>query len=171
MSMNEIQRLRKELAILIKEKVKPLKQELDNLLVNEAIRLCPFSIGDVIILDNGKKGIINNIDYYTLDYDFKLEHDHAYPDFFPKQECDIDYKFAYQIDDGQFSITWKFSGLRMIQNDTKVGKTSFTDINPVNYLIDKENKSVKSKNLNEYIDNVESILFLDDLVLNKHNST
>lgn len=159
MSVEKIQSIRRELAALVEHQVKPLKQQLEDLLIAEATRLCPFSIGDIITLDNGKLGQITTIKYLSLDYGFS-ENEDTY-NFLPKVECDIDYKFAYKVDDAKFSITWNISGFRMIKNNTKVGLTSFVDINPVFYLIDKEAKSVKKKILEDY--GIEDLLGLDKL--------
>jgi len=159
MSVVRIQAIRKELAALIEHQVKPLKRQLEDLLNAEAIRLCPFSIGDIITLDNGKLGQITTIKYLSLDY--SLSEDDDLYQLFPKVECDIDYKFAYEIDNAKFSITWNISGFRMIKNNTKVGLTSFVDINPSHYLIDKETKSVKKKILEDY--GIEDLLGLSQL--------
>jgi len=159
MSVEKIQAIRKELVTIIEHRVKPLKRQLEDLLIAEAIRLCPFSIGDIITLDNGKLGQITKIKYLSLDYGLS-EEDDLYQ-FYPKVECDIDYKFAYEIDNSKFSITWNLSGFRMIKNNTKAGLTSFVDINPAYYLIDKENKSVKKKILEDY--GIEDLLGLSPL--------
>jgi len=155
MSVEKIQALRKELSQLIEQKVKPLKKELDDLLTMEAIRLCPFEIGEIITLDNGKKGKINAINYFTLDYGLSLSED--FMDYLPKPECDIDYKFAYEIDNAHFSITWNISGFRMIQNETKVGRVAFVNINPTNHLIDKERKSVKCKYVEHLVGDISDM--------------
>lgn len=162
MSAEKIQALRKELVSMIEHKVKPLKRKLEELLIAEAVRLCPFSIGDIITLDNGKLGKITTIKYKSLDYGFQEDEEDLYS-FFPKDVTDIEYRFAYEIDDRKFSITWSISGFRMIQNNTKPGLTRFVDINPAYYLIDKENNSVRRKNLDSYLTNIDDLLSISKL--------
>jgi len=164
MSIEKIQETRKELFRVIEEKVKPLKQKLDDLLNKEAIRICPFSIGDVIELENGKLGKIQRISYYSLDYPFSIQYD--FPDM-PQLEFDINYRFAYEIDNAKFSITWNMFGVRMIQNGTKEGKVPFSDINPKDYIIDTQNNRVSRKQLLSYLDNVGDLIALDPVQLNK----
>lgn len=151
----QIQESRAELNKIILEKVKPLRAKLDKLLKEEAVRLCPFKIEEIITLDNGRKGKITNIDYYSLNYNFGEPLEFS----FMNRVDEINYIYAYRVDDKDFSITWKISGLRMIQNDTVVGKVPFIDITPERYNVDIINKKVTQKPLNDFIDNLD---FLSD---------
>jgi len=155
-----IQNLRKKLNSLLINKVIPLRDELQMMLKNEAERICPFNVDDIITLDNGKKGIVKEIDYYSLDYEFYYEQFNL-----PSSHNDIisEELFDYSLDNKRFSITWQISGLRL-KKSGDIGKISFAYISPVNYIIDKENKIVKSKNLNDYMANQE-IAQLNDLIL------
>ncbi|NTW73100.1 MAG: hypothetical protein HGA49_12785 [Eubacteriaceae bacterium] len=158
--MNQIQELRKELTDFIINRVKPIRDRLDELLNEEAKKICPFSINDIIILDNGKEGIIKEINYYSLNYDFS---DNKFIDKFSNylEVDEIEYKYAYTVDNKKFSITWNISGLRMRKDGTE-GKKIFTDINPVSHIIDKHSKIVKQKDLNDYTGNTD-IRFFEDL--------
>ena len=159
-----IQNLRKEINTLLTNKLFPLRSEFKSMLKNEAIRLCPFKIDDVITLDNGKKGIIKDIDYYSLDYEFNENK------FIPSySDYDVlpEYLFDYSLDNNNFSITWEISGLRLKKNG-KVGKISFVGISPMDYIIDKENKTVKSKGLRNYMDDRE-IAYFDELSSEEKN--
>ncbi|NOU60809.1 hypothetical protein [Marinifilum caeruleilacunae] len=140
----EIQEARAKLKQLILDEVKPMRKKLDDLLNKEAERLCPFAVGDIIILDNGKKGIIKEINYYSLNYDFGEGEEFDFIERFD----DIEYIYAYMLDDKKFSITWSVSGLRMINNGTEEGKVPFRAISPDKYEIDISNKIVKRKTLN-----------------------
>lgn len=154
--MKEIQKIRKELNDIITNTVRPLRANLDELLNNEAKKICPFSIGDEITLDNGKKGIINEITYYSLDYQFsKFNEFDGLSDLF--ENDNIDDSYSYEIDNKEFSITWRISGLRMIKNNTEVGKVVFHDISPVDFDVDKDNLTVTRKKLNAMIDNADFI--------------
>jgi hypothetical protein len=157
--MNEIQNLRKELTEIIINQIKPKRDKLDKLLNKEAERLCPFSINDIITLENGKRGIITEINYYSLDYPFFVN---KFTDTFDRylEVDEIEYKYAYSVDNKTFSITWNISGLRL-KNDGTPGKIKFIDINPINYNINKKSKSVKHKDLNDYMSNADISLFED----------
>lgn len=162
--MNEIQKVRKELTHLIVNKVKPLRQQLDDLLNKEAEKLCPFKLDEIITLDNGKMGKIAEIKYYSMDYDFyEDEESRDFSEMFLDKLDDIQYKYSYSLDDKKFSITWEISGYRMIKNNTEVGKTRFVGINPAHFIIDKANKSISRKNLQDYITDPDHLLFMDDL--------
>lgn len=143
----EIQEARAKLKQLILDEVQPMRKMLDDLLNKEAERLCPFAVGDIIILDNGKKGIIKEIGYYSLNYDFDESEEFDFIERFD----DIEYIYAYMLDDKEFSITWSMSGLRMINNGTEEGKVRFKDISPDMYEIDIANKTVKRKTLNSLV--------------------
>ena len=149
--MNEIQKLRKELTDLIANKVKPMRKELDDLLNKEAEKLCPFSVDDIITLENDKKGKITEIKYYSIDYDFYKDENNEFFNNYIETQDDIHYVYSYSLDNKDFSITWEISGLRMIKNNTEVGKVRFIGINPAYFLVDKENMKVTRKNLNHFI--------------------
>ncbi|MEE4000986.1 hypothetical protein V1T75_11625 [Tenacibaculum sp. FZY0031] len=151
-TISRIQYLRKELTDLINNKVKPIRKELDELLILQAEKICPFKIGDIITLENGKKGKITEINYHSLDYDFYENEDENefYSKFLNKLDV-IEYQYAYEVDNKPFSITWKISGLRMIKKNTEVGKISFCGITPIDFLIHEKEKRIKSKPLNEYM--------------------
>lgn len=159
--MNEIQQLRKELTNLIANKIKPMRQRLDELLNSEAEKLCPFKIGDIITLDNGKKGQIMEIKYYSIDYEFYKDESNDFFNNYIETVDDIHYTYSYSIDNKSFSITWEISGLRLIKNDTEVGKIRFIGINPAYYIIDKEEKKVTRKNLNHFISDGSDIFSFD----------
>ena len=152
--MDEIQKLRKDLAALIKGKVIPMREKLDKLLNEEAEKICPFNIGEIIELDNGKKGTIKKINYHSLDYEFPKMDEDFYSDFLPKVD-NIDYIYAYQVDDDSFSITWEISGVRMIKDDTEEGKIPFRGISPISFEIDVKNKKVSRKKLKAFLDGEE----------------
>jgi hypothetical protein len=145
----KIQETRAKLKKLILEQVKPIRTELDNLLKEEAARLCPFCVNDIITLENGKTGKINAIDYHSLNY---LARESEFS-FMNSVMDEIDYIYAYVLDDKEFSITWKISGLRMINNGTEEGKIPFRDISPDRYNIDIVTKTVIPKKLNDYLTN------------------
>lgn len=145
----KIQETRAKLKKVIVESVKPIRAELDNLLKEEAQRLCPFKIDEVIVLENGKKGIIGDIDYHSLNYFFRRDDDFT----FAGQMDDVDYVYAYELDEKEFSITWKISGLRMINNGNEIGKVPFRDISPDRYNIDIKNKTVSQKPLSDFLAN------------------
>lgn len=104
-------------------------------------------VGEIITLDNGKKGIIKEINYHSLNYDFDKDEEFDFIERFD----DIEYIYAYMLDDKEFSITWSMSGLRMIKNGTEEGKVSFRDISPDMFEIDIANKSIKRKSLNSLV--------------------
>ncbi|TVZ49870.1 hypothetical protein [Olleya sp. Hel_I_94] len=161
--IDNIQKLRKELTELINEKIKPIRNELDENLNNVAKKICPFKINDIITLDNGKKGKITEIKYFSLDYPFyKSEDEQETYDFFNTNNDEIDYGYAYKVDDKEFSITWEINGFRMRKNDTEVGKVRFVGISPVNYRIDVENKIITEKPLSDFV-NPEYLFDVDDL--------
>lgn len=148
--MSKIQKLRHELTKLIQEQIIPMRDRLDELLNKEAEKICPFKKGEIIILDNGKKGKITDINYLSLNYDFAIdENDVDLVNYLPKLD-EIEYKWAYLVDNKKFSITWKISGFRLNKED-KVGKLQFVNINPISYLIDKDEKKVTKKSLSEYM--------------------
>lgn len=158
--MEEIQEIRKKLNDIITNTVRPLREQLDELLNNEAKKICPFSIDDEITLDNGKKGVVKMITYYSLDYKFsKFNEFDGFSNLFETDNID-DY-YAYEIDNKEFSITWRISGLRMIKNNTEVGKVVFNDISPVAFDVDNENMTVSRKKLNTMVDNAD---FITDFV-------
>lgn len=162
--MNEIQKVRKELTHLIVNKIKPLRQKLDDLLNREAEKLCPFKLEEIITLDNGKKGKIKEIRYYSIDYEFYEDEDsREFSAQFLDKLDDIHYKYSYSLDDKKFSITWEISGYRMIKNNTEIGKTRFVGINPAHFIIDVPNKSISRKNLPDFISDPSHLLFLGDL--------
>lgn len=142
--LNDVQKTRIELTKIINEKVKPLRKKLDNFLNVEAEKICPFKLNEIITLDNGKKGQITEIKYFSLDY--KLRENENYQNFYVVDE--ISYIYAYIVDDQEFSITWEISGLRMIDKGNKVGKIPFV-IKPLHYNVDKINKKVTPKQLND----------------------
>lgn len=156
--MSEIQELRLALTKLIQEQIIPMRDRLDELLNKEAEIICPFKKGEIIILDNGKKGKITDINYLSLNYDFATDENEV--DFFnylPKLD-EIEYKWAYLVDNKKFSITWKISGFRLNKED-KVGKLRFVNINPISFLIDKDEKKVTTKSLSEYMGQDNITLF------------
>ncbi|PKQ60558.1 hypothetical protein BZG02_19020 [Labilibaculum filiforme] len=155
-NINEIQETRARLKKIILEDVKPIRKKLDGLLNEQAVLLCPFKIDDIITLDNGKKGIIKEISHHSLNYDFMPSEEFEFFDKFDE----ITSIYAYSLDDKEFTITWQCSGLRMIQNDTVVGKVTFSDISPDKFDIDVDNKKVTQKSLNSLVDNID---FLTDL--------
>lgn len=152
--MNEIQKLRKDLAALIENDVIPMREKLDRLLNEEAEKICPFKIGEIIELDNGKKGTIKKINYHSLDYKFPKMDEEFCSDFFPKVD-NIDYIYAYQVDNDSFSITWEISGVRMIKENKKEGKIPFRGISPISYKVDTKNKKVSRKKLKAFLDREE----------------
>lgn len=159
--IKEIQLLRKELNDIITNKVIPKREKLNNLLSEQAKLICPFKLDDIITLNNGKKGIIKEIKYHSIDYEFNENIDQEndfYPSFINTLD-EIEYKYAYFVDNKEFSITWSISGFRMKNKNTEIGKISFRDITPVNYIIDKKNKSVKEKPLSGYMGLDELTLF------------
>ena len=151
-NITEIQETRAKLKKIILEEIKPIRKKLDDLLNEQAKLLCPFKIDDLITLDNGKKGIIKEISYHSLNYDFMPQEDFEFFD-------EITSIYAYSSDDKEFSITWQCSGLRMIQNDNVVGKVKFSEISPDRFNIDIDNKKVTQKSLNSLVDNMD---FLTD---------
>lgn len=144
----KIQNLRKELTELITDKIKPIRKELDELLKIEAQRICPFKKGDIITLENGNKGEITHIDYHSLDYEFYINEENKsfYLDFINKVDV-TEYIYAYKVDNKKFSITWKISGKKMINNGSETGKRNFKDITPADFLIDEQNKKITPKPL------------------------
>lgn len=142
-----IQETRAKLKQLILEEVKPARKKLDDLLNQEAEKLCPFAIDDIITLDNGKKGMIKEIKYHSLNYDFMEDNEFDLIERFDE----IEYIYAYILDDREFSITWSISGLRLINNETEVGKIPFRDISPDMFEIDIPNKIVNRKTLNKLV--------------------
>ena len=155
----DIQKTRLELKNIILEQVKPTREKLDALLNEQAAILCPFEIGEELVLDNGKKGKITEITYHSLDYDFLETEDF---DFIDKYDEMLS-TYAYSLDDKNFSITWQCSGLRMIKNDTEVGKVTFNGISPDRFEVDVENKSVKIKRLKFLVDNEYFLSDFSDL--------
>ncbi|MDV7698700.1 hypothetical protein N6B72_17380 [Chryseobacterium soli] len=142
----KIQSLRKELTDLIINQFEPIRKQLDELLKLEAQRICPFNVGDIITIENGRKGKITDIDYHSLDYEFYIndENKNFYEDL--KHKLDInEYKFVYRVDNKPFSITWKISGIKMRNKGLEVGKRKFNNITPVDYLVDENNKMIESK--------------------------
>jgi uncharacterized protein YkvS len=163
--VDRIQCLRKELTDLINDKIKPIRTELDELLKAQAKNVCPFKIGDIVTLENGKKGKIEEINYHSLDYSFYENEDESENDFYSTfvNSLDIiDYQYAYEVDNKSFSITWKISGLRMIKKDTKVGKIRFSGITPINFIIHEKEKRIEAKPLNEYM-NLDSITNFENI--------
>lgn len=152
-TIKKIQGLRKEINNHIINYIIPKRKELDKLLNEQAKSLCPFCIGDIITLPNNKKGVVKEIKYYSLDYLFEENesNDIFMSDLFNKVD-ELEYTFAYKVDDCEFSITWMISGLRMIKNDSGIGKIPFSDISPIDYIIDKKKKTVKEKPLKSYMD-------------------
>ena len=148
----KIQTLRKELTDLINNRINPIKEELDELLNEQAKNICPFKIGDIIILENGKKGKIEQINYHSLNYSFyeNEDEDDFYSSFTNKLEVD-DYQYSYEVDDKSFSITWKISGLRMIKKDTEIGKIRFSGITPIHFIIHEKDKRIEAKQLTDYM--------------------
>lgn len=161
--IKEIQILRRELNNLISNQIIPKREKLNMLLNEQAELLCPFKTNEIITLNNGKKGIITEILYHSIDYDFNEnvdEENNFYSDFVNKLD-EIEYKFAYNLDDKEFSITWSISGFRMKNKDTEIGKISFGNITPINYIVDVKNKSIKDKPLKGYMDLDELTIFKD----------
>lgn len=141
----KIQSLRKELNEIIINQFEPVRKELEELLKQEAQNICPFKIGEIITIGNGKKGKITDIDYHSLDYEFYItdENKDFYNDF--KHKLDIsEYSFVYKVDNKAFSITWQISGIVMINNGLEEGKRKFI-ITPVEYLVDENNKILEPK--------------------------
>ena len=100
-------------------------------------------------MDNGKKGVVTEISYFSLNYDFSdNEFEDAFGDF--SKVDDIEYVHAYSVHNKEFSITWNISGLRL-KKDNKPGKLRFVGINPMNFIINKQSKSVKQKDINDYM--------------------
>lgn len=158
--MSEIQELRHTLTKLIHEQIIPMRDRLDVLLNKEAEIICPFKKGEIIILDNGKKGEITDINYLSLNYDFSTDENAlGIFDYSPKLD-EIEYKYAYLVDNKQFYITWKISGFRLNKED-KVGKLRFVDINPISFLINKVEKKVTKKSLFQYMGQDNITLFND----------
>lgn len=156
--MSEIQELRHALTQLIQGQIIPMRDRLDELLNIEAEIICPFKKGEIIILDNGKKGKITDIKYLSLNYDFSTDENSIdISDYLPKLD-EIEYKWAYSVDNKKFSITWQISGFRLNKED-KVGKLRFVDINPIGFLIDKDEKKVTKKSLSEYMGQDNFTLF------------
>lgn len=146
-----IQDTRAELKKIIVEQVKPMRAKLDNLLKEEAKRICPFEEDEIITLDNGKKGIIKEIDYRSLNYDFGNDNEFS----LSEKMDDVDYVYAYIFDEKEFSITWKLSGLRMIINGTEIGKVPFSGISPDRFNIDVTSKTISQKPLKDLLDNMD----------------
>jgi hypothetical protein len=144
-----IQQSRRELKKLILEQVIPAREKLDNLLNEEAKRICPFKIEDVITLDNGKKGVIKEIKYFSLDYEFRNEIDNEFSNFIQGLD-DIGYLYAYIVDDKKFSITWSISGLRLKKNGD-VGQVTFSNLSPDRYLVDVAGKRISAKPLKDLV--------------------
>lgn len=157
-TIKKIQSLRKEINNHITNYIIPKRKELDKLLNNQAKSLCPFCIGDIITLPNNKKGVVKEIKYYSLDYALEENEGNEFTnDLFKVDE--LEYIYAYKVDNSEFSITWMVSGLRMIKNDSEIGKIPFFDISPINYIIDKKKKVVKEKPLKSYMDISDMTLF------------
>jgi hypothetical protein len=147
--MTEIQELRKELTKIIQNHVIPMRDKLDLLLNKEAVKICPFAINDTITLENGKQGIVTEIKYLSLDYEFATDSENEMFDFLPKMD-EIEYKYAYSVDDKTFSITWTISGFRL-NKDGEIGKVKFVGINPINYIINKEEMKISRKQMQNYM--------------------
>ncbi|MDD3107233.1 MAG: hypothetical protein PHP65_05500, partial [Bacilli bacterium] len=110
----KIQNIRKKLNNLLLKEVIPLRDEIHLLLKKEAVHICPFNLNDIITLENGKKGIITEIDYYSLDYKFYADKFISYS--FKDDDILPEYLIDYSFDDKKFSITWEISGLRLRKN-------------------------------------------------------
>jgi hypothetical protein len=163
--MDEIQRLRKEIIDIFDNQIRPKRERLDELLNIEAEKICPFSKGEIIILDNGKKGVIKEITYHSLNFESLNQENNFIANDLNVDK--IDYIYTYSIDNNKISITWNISGIRL-NKDNNPGKNRFVDINPVNFIIDEKNKSVKHKDLNDYmgkehISNFDSIKFMNTI--------
>ena len=159
----KIQSLRRELTDLINNRINPIKEQLDKLLNEQAKNICPFKIGDVIILENGKRGKIEEINYHSLNYTFYKNEDEndLYSGYTNKLDVD-DYQYSYEVDDKSFSITWKISGLRMIKKDTEIGKIRFNGITPIDFIINEKDKRIEAKALNDYM-SANSITHFEDI--------
>jgi hypothetical protein len=163
MTTNPIQDLRRELTKIIVEQIKPMREQLDSLLNLEAEKLCPFKLGEVITLGNGKKGQINEIHYHSLEVNYSKEKE-PYYEFLPNTKIDeLEYLYAYQLDQDEFTITWEISGMYMIQHNSVPGKIRFYGINPANHIVDKDNKSVSVKNLNQLIGDSSDLFTFENL--------
>jgi|GEM_PF-2560581 len=157
--IEQIQNLRKELSDLIVKKVRPTREKLDKLLQEQAHKICPFKINDIITLNNGKKGIITEINYHSLDYNFAEEEQNEFDTDFIHKVNEIEYRFAYSVDKEEFSITWSISGFRMKNNDTEVGKIRFQGISPIHFIVNKEEMTITDKPLSKYMNLNDMTIF------------
>lgn len=152
------QKLREEVNNIVISVVKPKREEYIKTLNEIADLLCPFNVNEIIILPNGKKGIINKISYLSLDYEFQesIRESMGYPGL---QEDDFDYLFSYVVDKKKFAITWQISGFRL-KKDAKPGLISFKELSPIYHNIDAHKKEIKNKPLSNFMD-LNSMAILD----------
>jgi len=124
----------------------------------KAKTLCPFMLNEIITLENGKQGKVTEIKYLSLDYDFYKEN--GLEEFASKID-EIEYQYAYSLDNKSFTITWNISGFRLNKKG-EVSKVKFSNISPMNYIIDKNEKTVIRKQLPDFM-NIDNIALFEYL--------
>lgn len=152
------QELRKKINLIVSTQVRPMREKYHKTLTEIAELLCPFKAEDIVILPNGKKGIITQVDYTSLDYEFQEEFGEVLG-ISTLTKDDFNYLFSYTEDNKKFDLTWKISGLRLKKND-KPGLVRFSDLSPLYHIIDVQNNKISDKPMSAFMGS-DNIAFFD----------